>query len=243
MPRIAKFREMSRDKRLSIYKLVGEGYTPREVTTIFNNANKGGSTASIKLEETMRIITLPEAQSFINKFRIDFLKTLKDIPVSEKKFRLHDMEKMRGQIMYLMGELNPQRKDDFTKYMTCTRRMIEILDLARTEMEYKPNLSIGIGLGNMGDFGELTDEQLKQQRDELIRKAGSLIERRSQTLDDDTEGDVGESPERSAEILLAASKELQRDAVQYGGHDVSDVRREAAHDPGLPAVRVPEQSS
>lgn len=242
MTRRSKALDLSREKRLRIYKLVGEGYTAREVMTIFNDQENLKEHARITLDHVQKIISLPESHSFINKFRIEFYKTLKDIPVSEKKMRLHDMEKIRMQLVNIMGELNPHRKDDFTKFITCTRQLIGVLDLARSEMEYKPNLAIGIGLGNMGDLHELTDEQLTQQRNELIRKAASTIQQRSQSLDDDSEGDEPESTERSAAVLLAASKELRRDGEELQERDpnVSDLRQQDGDNSGLSAVRIPE---
>lgn len=237
---------MSRDRRLAIYKFTGEGYTPREIVCLLNNnSNKTTGIARIKLDAVMRVISLPEAPAFVTKFRSEFLKTLKDIPVSEKKFRLFDMEKMRIKVMFMFSELNPMQKDDFPKFMQCTSRMIQLLDLARNEMEYKPNLAIGIGFNNNGDLHDLTDEQLRAQRDELIRKAANTIEPRSQPLDDDPEGDDAAATDGSVEVLLAASEKLRRDGgpMQGSGDSVHDVRREEADDPGLSAVRVPEFGS
>ena len=239
-----------RDKRLKVYKWTGEGYTPREIVNMLNRgenengeARKGAS--RIGLNTIMNILSLPEAPAFITKFRTEFLKTLKDIPISEKKFRLYDMEKLRTKVMFMVGELNPMTKNDFPKFLQCTSKMIQILDLARNEMEYKPNLAIGIGFNNNGELNDLTDEQLRAQRDELIRKAANSIQPRSQALDDDPEVDDAEATDRSVEVLLAASEELRRDGeqLQERDHPVHDVRREKADDPGLSAVRVPEFGS
>lgn len=225
---------LTRDERIQIYQWAGEGYSMREICQMFNRPR--GPLPKIRIPGVEKILNMPEAHRFVAKFRIEFLKNVKDIPVSQKVVRLDDLESLRQRLMHIINNCHPNRSErEVSRLLTVSKRVIEIIDLARNEMEQRPGVSIGIGV-NQGDMVELTDEQLKSIRDELMRKASRLIERRASSVDEGAEGDESEDQGRSSEVLLATSEELRRSELPKGDFDLFDLRQQKADDKGLPSV-------
>ena len=213
---------MTKDERMDIYRWSGEGYTLREICKMFNNRSPSCKRARIPTVEA--VLAMPEAHKFVAKFRMEFLKTVKDIPVAEKKVRLDDLESLRQRLMHIVNNCHLERGDkNISRFLTVSRRLIEVLDIARNEMEQRPGVSIGIGFGNDGGLSELTDEQLQQQRDDLIRRAYIAEQRRTSVLDEITEGDGDKNKPGPPEVLLAAPEELRREELPGSKPDVPDV--------------------
>jgi hypothetical protein len=180
---------------------------------------------------------MPEAHRYVSKFRMEFLKTIKEIPISDKKVRLDDLERLRQRLMNLINncQLNRSHPKDITLFMAASRRVIEIIEIARNEMEQHPGLSIGIGL-TQGDLSELSDDDLKNKRDELIKRATAAINRGTSGIDEVTEGDEGEAEGGPAQVLLATPEELPGSGALPGGDvNVPDVRQQESGDQGMPA--------
>lgn len=212
---------LTRDERIEIYKLSGEGYSTREISRMFNGARTGA--AQIRIPGIEKILALPEAHRFVSKFRVHFLKSVEQIPISNKAVRLDDLERIRQRLMHIITNCHLDRgPKEISKFLMTTRRLIEITDLARNEMEQRPGVSIGIGLGQ-GDLDDLSDEQLKARRDEIIRRASKSINRGSSGVDEMSEGDEGSASEGSPEILLATPKELRREELQDSSSDVPNL--------------------
>ena len=225
---------LTRDERIEIYKLSGEGYSTKEITRMFNGTRAGA--AKVRIPGVERILAMPEAHRFVSKFRIDFLKSIEQIPISNKAVRLDDLEKIRQRLMHIVTNCYLDRgPKEISKFLMCTRRLIEITDLARNEMEQRPGVSIGIGLGQ-GDLNDLTDEQLKARRDEIIRRAAKAINSRAGGTDEISEGDEGSDSEQSSEILLASPEELRREELQNRIPEISDLRQQDGSDKGMPSV-------
>lgn len=179
----------------------------------------------LRRDTVERVLQLPESAKFVNEFRLNFLKNLKDIPVSDKKIRLYDLERLRQRLMRLIDNLYPEKESQFSKFMLSVRAVGNILEMARNEMESKPNLSVGIINNNQGDMGELTDEQLQQRREELFNRARRAVESGISTTDSDSEGNPKEDPTQSPEVLLAASDQLPGDELSPGADQLSDIRQ------------------
>lgn len=222
------------EERIEIYKLVAEGYTVDETFAVLKHTCK--SRSQISRNAIIQALGHPEARVFIAKFRNDFVTSLKNIPLADKKARLHDLERLRSRAMNYFITLNPEKSKVQHRYFNdILRRLLEIIDIARMEMDQKPNLSVGINI-NKGEEGELTDEQLKAERAAIIRRAQRYTDSTAAQIDEDSEGDGGSNTSESTQIFLAPSEELRRDAVSERGDDISDVRQQEARDQGLPAV-------
>lgn len=212
---------LTRDERIQIYKLSGEGYSTKEISRMFNGGREGA--AKIRIPGVEKILAMPEAHKFVAKFRIDFLKSIEQIPISNKAVRLDDLERIRQRLMHIITNCHLNRGEkEVSKFLVCARRLIEITDLARNEMEQRPGVSIGIGLGQ-GDLHDLTDEQLKAKRDELIRRASKAINSAADGVDEISEGDEGSDSEGSSQILLAPSEELRREELPPSVPNVPNV--------------------
>lgn len=226
---------LTRDERMAIYKWAGEGFSVKEICRLTNSGRPGG--ARLRASTVERVLGMPEAHKFVAKFQTEFLKTVKDVPVAEKKVRLNDIEKIRQRLMHVIDNSRIDRsKEELHKFLVCSRRMVELIDLARNEVEKVPGMTIGIGIGGRGDIGELTDEQLRVQREELLRKARIIVEQRTSEIDGDTEGDEGADKAGSDQVFLAPSEELRREELQERSDTISDLRRKEDGDKGVSAV-------
>lgn len=213
--------QLTKDERMKIYKWSGEGYTAGEISRMFNK-DRPMRAPKLRAIGVEKILLMPGAGRYVSKFRLDFLKEVKDIPVADKKVRLYDLETIRQRSMQLLGYIRPERnKEEFKKFLDLTKKVIEVSELARNEMEQRPGMSIGIGL--QGEMLELTDEQLQEQHDELIRRAQRAIEQRITADPKDPEGVKEAGNSGSAEVLLATSEELRRDKLRERDLGVSDV--------------------
>lgn len=226
---------LTRDERMKFYQWSGEGYSSREICKMYNRARDKG-TPSIRVPGVEKILALPEAHKFVSQFRLSFLKDLKQIPISEKKVRLDDLEKIRQRLMYIINNIHLERSPkEVSKFLMVTKRAIEVIDLARNEMEQRPGLSIGIGVGG-NELSDLTDEELQQQRADIIARARHAVNARTSPTDEVGEGDEGPGEERPAPVLLAPSEKLRWDEMPGGTSDLPDLRQSQGDNPGLPAV-------
>ncbi len=225
---------LTRDERMMIYEWAGEGYTVREISSMFNRSR--AAVSKIRIPGVQRILEVPEAQKFVSGFRLKYLKSLEKIPIANKAVRMDTLDKLSQRLMSMANLTKTYRNDKETgKFLNIVRRIIEINDLARNEMEQRAGVSIGIGLGQ-GDLDDLSDEQLKSRRDEIIRRAAKAIDQRAGGADEISESVEGEDSERSPEILLAPSEELRREELQKRIPEISDLRQQDGSDKGMPAV-------
>lgn len=201
----------------------GEGFSNRDIIRLYKNKYKNSDVFPYMLTTTLeRLFEEPTAQKKIAFHRMHFLKSVKEIPITDKKVRLDDMENIRQKLRAAMDNIHfSQGPRAMTRFLQMTKRIIEVLDMARSEMEPKSGVSVNIGLGQ-GEMGELSDEQLQTERNNLLRKAGLSVERGSSAVDEAPEGDEGEGEERPTEVLLAAPKEL-RGQLPGSGTFVPDI--------------------
>lgn len=215
--------KMTKDERLQIYQWVGEGYTAREICRMFNKTRLAG-TPLLRIPGVERILNLPEAHRFVAQYRINFLKEVKQVPISEKKIRLDDLEKIRQKLSAILGNCHAHRSErELSKFMQVSKILLNVLDLARNEMEQRAGILSPVSMIKDDELSELTDEQLNEERKNLIARLQRTYEQRASSSNEDGEGDEGKDSSGSAEILLAASEGLRRDELQSGEVKVSDV--------------------
>ena len=206
---------MTRDERMAVYKLLGEGYTKREVVDKINEARKTGETQA-RITTVEYLMTLPEAHRYVTAFRVEYLKTIKTIPIADKKVRLDDLEQIRTRIDYLMFNLrlDPRNDKSINRFMSMSKTLVDVLDCARAELEGpKGGINIGIVNNNEGELEGLSDEEIIRRQKELISQAQKIIDPRDEESDNDEQDYEGEDKSRPTEILLASPKELRRDQM------------------------------
>lgn len=208
------------DERMLAYKWTGEGYTIREIVKMLKKRRWDGQMSFnrfITVEAVTTLLSKPEAQKPISQFRLSFLKELSKIPASEKKMRLWNLEHIRGRLELMINNSSPTKSDkEFNRFMICSRQMLLVLDLARAEVEPKAGVLPGGLVEEDGELSNLSYEQLKAQRDELLRKAQRAIEQRTATAGEDPEGDAKPGEEKSPGVLLASPTELRREPLPGG---------------------------
>jgi len=229
--------KLTQDERMQIYRWAGEGYTLREICKLTNQSR--GTSSKLRIPGIENILSMPDAHKWVSKFRMEFLKNVKDIPIVEKRIRLDDLERLRKRLMFVINDcMVYKNNNEMNRFFSATNKLLMVLEAARTEMEPRAGgMTVGIGInGGRGDLGELSDTELQNQRADLIRRASIIIKQRTGEADGLTEGDAGAGEAGPAEVFLAAPEELRRDAVQGSAADVSDVRQPEGNDPGLSAV-------
>lgn len=228
---------LTRDERMYLYRLAGEGYTPREISNTFNLAKFGK--ARIRVPGVQKILELPEAYRYVAKFRTEFLKNIREIPIAEKKVRLDDMEKLRQRLMHIIINCHLEKGQrgakEVARFIQATKCLKDILELARGEMENRPELAKDLNKKEE-ELSDFTDEQLKEQREELIRKAQRIVDGGAIKVDEIAERDEETDGEGSDPILLASPEELRRDEVSGGGVDIFDIRQQEDNDSRLPSI-------
>ena len=175
------------------YKWAGEGYTVREMVKLWNRHVRKSKENKIVMAGTIeRILQRPEAYRNIARFQLEFLKSVQEIPLSEKKVRLHDLDNLRQRLMYIINNCHFEHGEkNINRFLNVSRRAIEVLQMARDEMEPKHGISIGIGLGQ-GEMSDLSDREVQKERDELLEKFQRSIQRTDKTVSRITEGDEAE---------------------------------------------------
>lgn len=214
---------LTKDERLQIYQWIGEGYSTREICRMFNKTRIPG-TPLLRIPGVERIMNLPEAHRFVSQYRINFLKEVKQVPISEKRIRLDDLEKIRQKLSAILGNCHAHRSEsELSKFMQVSKILLNVLDLARNEMEQRAGIFTPLGTIRDNELSEMTDEQLNEERKNLIARLQRTYEQRASSSNEDGEGDEGKDTTGSAEIFLAASEELRREELQSGEVKVSDV--------------------
>jgi len=85
-------------------------------------------------------------QATINEFREAFMARVMDIPIANKRVRIDDLELMRKRLKKSMeafisteGKVNIKK---VSKYLSMAKRLKEIIDSARDEIEKKPLIQV-----------------------------------------------------------------------------------------------------
>lgn len=229
---VARNTTLSRDERMLIYKMSGEGYSLRDIHKSINSYSQTRFT----LTTIQKALDDPHSNKYIAKFRDEFLKEIKHIPITDKSTRLKELESLRQRISMIVNGCHFDRGEaQINKFFRAQRALLDILDMARNEMEPRNGIGIGININN-GEMSELTDEELKNQRDQLLKKAGKSFKRRSSFVDEGSEGDGQEDSGESSGVLLAAPEELLGDGLPPSAADVPDARQPEGDDSGMPSV-------
>jgi anaerobic glycerol-3-phosphate dehydrogenase len=127
-------------------------------------------------------------QKDYKKFREDFLRKVKDVPIANKRVRIDDLEKVRLKTMEFIKLNDGSTKEKREEFRYLVRTLNDIIINAREEMEKKPFLIAGI----LGEYSDKTDEELIAERDEILRQAERLITGPVIEIDNTSDGVTGE---------------------------------------------------
>lgn len=109
-------------------------------------------------------------QEELKRFKEDYMKRIKDVPIANKRIRIDDLEKVRTKIMQQIEENPLETKVNREEFRFLVRSLNDVIINAREEMEKKPFLMVGLG-----DFSDKSDDQLIAERDEILKQAERLV--------------------------------------------------------------------
>lgn len=222
------FNLLSQNELAFVYKKAVEGYNASAIARSVNKLPSRKEKEAISKELMETFLDRHDVEEIVSKRRLEYVKAIRILPIADKKNRLFDLEKMRKKFERVISHLIEPGADinnrETQQLIKASNMMIQILNAARDEMEHRPNLAVGVTI-NQGDLSELTDEQLAQQRSELLSRAQRSLKSRVVDSDETSEGDGREDQERSSPVLLAPPEELRRDWEELppGGNAISDV--------------------
>lgn len=170
------------EQRLTILRMCGEGMKLREISKYA----KEEWNIDYSISAIHQMAKAKRHQPHLKKFRDDYLKRIKDVPIANKRTRIDDLEKVRVKIMNLIDENKCETKAQKDEFRNFTRTLNDVIINAREEMEKKPQLISGLGL--VGDFSDKSDDDLIRERDEILKQADRLIAGRTPENSGDSEG-------------------------------------------------------
>lgn len=157
------------EHRMIACRMSGEGVSYRDILTFLKNEYKISMTRNgiISMLESKR------SQPFVKRFREDYLRKIKDVPIANKRIRIDDLERIRKKIISQLdsNELNTRERREEFRHLV--RTLNDVIINAREEMERKPQLIAGLGL--IGEFSDKSDDELIARKDELVKCAHNSL--------------------------------------------------------------------
>lgn len=148
---------ISEDKILTVLKMHAEGWKGADIC----------ATTELSYQTVHGLIVEPSNKPFIDDFRRGYMARVMDVPIANKRIRLDDLETCR---VKLLDELSKVGEGEISKMANVIRRIVEVLERAQNEMEQRPIYLAQIVSG-YNEFGRLSDEQLYEKREQLLRLA------------------------------------------------------------------------
>ena len=107
----------------------------------------------------------------VERFRMEFLQSVRDVPIANKRVRLDALEATRVKLQEMIEMLTTVNEGDRHDLLMCMRRMNETICVAREEMEARPTIVNQIGQVNQ--YSGLSDDEIMQRREKIIEKIRS----------------------------------------------------------------------
>ena len=180
--------KLSRDQRMLVLRMYAENYTPTEIKReLYSQHN-----ISIHINSIQSTCKAERNKPFVENFRQMYLNRIKDEPIANKRIRINDMEKMRKKLMDMIDHLPVKTKSQRLELSSHVKRLTELFNTAREEMEKKPSLVAGVVVG---DMSERSDEDLQSRKQELVGKVINSLRGGSRRIESDPEGAESEDSE------------------------------------------------
>lgn len=163
------FRKLTEDQRLLCIKMHVEGIMDKDVVVYIKDTwNISYTIAGLhKLRESSKYDLAKK------RYRERYLRSIQDVPISNKRVRIDTLEKVRIKLLKMLEENPCADKSERAEFCSQVKALNEVLVNARDEMEKKINLIPSVGI--FGDFGEKTDDELISEREELLNQARRVV--------------------------------------------------------------------
>lgn len=159
-------RKLSPEQRMLVLRKYAEMAEPAEISLwIKDSFNIDYKTSSIS-----SLVQTPTAKPVIAKFKEDWMRRVKEVPIANKRIRIEDLEYIRVKLMKLIKDNLCDSKGQKEEFRHQVKTLNEIILNAREEMEKKPFITIGLG-----DFSDKSDDELIAERDEILKQAERLV--------------------------------------------------------------------
>lgn len=155
------------EQRMLILRMYAEGHMPKEISKYAKTVWD----IDYKAETISILVKKDRYQSDVKKFREDYMRRVKEVPIANKRIRIDDLEKVRIKIMGQIESNSLITKTEKEEFRYLVRSLNDTIINAREEMEKKPFLIAGV----LGDFSDKSDDELIAEREEILKKVGRLI--------------------------------------------------------------------
>ena len=167
-----------------LLRMAGEGHSPTDIWRYFEAENIPHPTRQAIDQLTRSAVH----QITIKDYKEAFMGRVMDIPIANKRVRIDDLEKVRTRLIRTMENLinKEHRISDkkVSKYLSLAKRLKEIIDSARDEIEKKP--LIQLNQTNITTLEELREHE-KSINDRLLQLHAGGIRLSSEGEGEDSE--------------------------------------------------------
>lgn len=171
------------EQKIILYRMHAEGIGDTEIAKWIKD-NWDISYSSHSVHKTVRT---ERAAPYVKRFKEDYLKKVKDVPIANKRIRIDDLETVRIKLMKLLKDNPCETKAQKEEFRFLVRSLNDTVINAREEMEKKPFVQLGIG-----DFSDKSDDELIAERNEILKQAERLVTGRVIEVDSTPKGTEGQ---------------------------------------------------
>lgn len=162
--------KLTHDQRMLALRMYGEGYRYADI----QRQLKIDFGISLHHESIRSTCDAKINKPFIEKFRTAYLSRVSEVPIANKRVRIDDLEKVREKILRVI-EKNPlQTQKQRNEFLAFSSRLVAVVQQAREETEKRPEIMNNFSLVN--EFSSLSDDELRQTRDELLAKVQKSLQ-------------------------------------------------------------------
>lgn len=158
--------KLNDEQRIATYKMYAENITPLEISKWI----KENWSIEYQADSVSHLVKTERAQPFLKRFKEDYLNRVKEVPIANKRIRVDDLEIVRLRLMRLIKDNPLETKAQKEEFRFLVRSLNDTVTNAREEMEKKPFINLGLG-----DFSDKSDDQLIEERNELLKQAERLV--------------------------------------------------------------------
>ncbi len=155
---------MDEKEKDAIIKLYAHNSTPHQIRHFVSENMK----LNISVETIFKVVQAPESAKSLRKYRNEYYMKIMEVPISNKRVRLDNMEEVRVKIM---EDIHANDVVD-AGFRENVKVLNSVFTTARNEIEGNPNMVANI---TINDFSEKSDEELREMRRELIDQAKRAV--------------------------------------------------------------------
>lgn len=161
--------KLTHDQRMMALRMYGEGHRYADI----QRQLKIDFGISLHHESIRSTCDSKVNQPFIEKFRAAYLSRISEVPISNKRIRIDDLEEVRGRILKVIKKNPLETTKQRSEFLALSGRLISVLQQAREETEKRPELMASF---TVDEFSTMSDEELMVKRSELLAKVKRSIQ-------------------------------------------------------------------